>query len=262
MSERAPAGQALAREASESPAAAGDGVPRVQLEEWRQDPGVVAGITGGSTAGPALDFGLAGDRPVGEVMDAWTALQRAFAAGFDGVVVGRQRHGVEIAVHDRPVRGLAVLDGIDGHVTTATGLLLAVTAADCVPVYLAAPGAGVALLHAGWRGIAGGILEAGVERLAASAGVEPEDVVMHCGVGICGRCYEVGPEVFEALDAPPGGDRRIDLRAVLSRRAHALGLRRITSSPWCTRHHRAFFSHRRDGARSGRMIAFAGRPSP
>ena len=60
-----------------------------------------------------------------------------------------------------PARGWVQVEGIDGWVTTAPGVLLTVTVADCIPVYLAVPGKAVALLHAGWRGTAGGILARG-----------------------------------------------------------------------------------------------------
>lgn len=95
---------------------------------------------------------------------------------------------------------------------------------------------------------------------------------MHCGVGICGACYEVGPEVLDQLGATPdplgpgasAGPRssgRADLRALLAGQAAALGLGAVSVSPWCSAHDRAqFFSHRASGGRDGRMIAYLGLP--
>src|SRR5207245_9797202 len=96
-------------------------------------------------------------------------------------------------------------DGGDGHPPRPRAVLLTVTGADGVPVYLAAPTTGaVALVHAGWRGASGGILARGVEVLKARAFVRAQDIIMHCGVGICGPCYEVGSEVLSRLTARTG----------------------------------------------------------
>src|SRR5690606_18360795 len=102
---------------------------------------------------------------------------------------------------------------IDGHATRAPGLLLAVSVADCVPVSLVDPERrAVALLHAGWRGAAAGILERGLEVLAERLLARPEDLHVHLGPAICGGCYEVGPEVHRALGLPePPAPAPVDL---------------------------------------------------
>lgn len=237
-------------------------VPRLELAEWRSDFGIVAGITGrGAERGRGFDLGLGTSAPVGEVMARWRAF-RAALPGADAVVLGHQVHGTEVMAAGA-ARGWVLVDGIDGWVTTAPGTYLTVAVADCVPVYLAVPGRGVALLHAGWRGTAGGILEAGLARLMGATGASLADVVMHCGVGICGRCYEVGSEVMAACGAPPDGPGpwRLDLRAVLARRAGALGIGRVTLSTLCSAHHRSlFYSHRASGGADGRMVAYLGLP--
>jgi hypothetical protein len=138
-----------------------------------------------------------------------------------------------------------------------------VTVADCIPVYLTVPHKGaVALLHAGWRGTAAGVLERGVELLKWRGFAKASDIVMHCGVGICGACYEVGSEVATCFGWPPqDASVRLDLRAVLARQARELGVEQVTVSPWCSAHDRArFFSHRASGGRDGRMVAYLGRP--
>ncbi len=237
------------------------GVPRVELPGWAERFGVTAGITTrGSEAAQPFDLGLWGSAPVGAVMARWRAFRRSHA-GFGGVVLAHQVHGPRVLWHDR-LDGWLQLEGADGHATRARGLLLTVTVADCVPVYLVDPRRGaLALLHAGWRGTAAGILRAGVELLRERAGTDPRDVVMHAGVGICGACYEVGSEVLTALGLPAAGNGpcHVDLRERLLAQARWLGIGEATRSEWCTAHDRErFFSHRASGGADGRMVAYLG----
>jgi hypothetical protein len=175
--------------------------------------------------------------------------------------LGNQVHSNRIAWHDTAY-GWTILDGIDGHATGLSGLRLTVTVADCIPVYLAAPRhGGLALLHAGWRGIASRIVERGVEALTSKLRCEPYDIVMHCGVGISGDEYEVGSEVFEAFGrpVPAAGRGHLDLREVLAEHGRELGITDISLSEWCSaRDAEHFFSHRRSGGKDGRMVAYLG----
>jgi copper oxidase (laccase) domain-containing protein len=119
------------------------------------------------------------------------------------------------------------------------------------------------LLHAGWRGTAGGILERGLAALQKATRFPVGDVLMHCGVGICGDCYEVGSEVMEGCGAPASGSGPwyLDLRDRLLDQARHLGLTRVSSSPWCSAHERStFFSHRASRGADGRMVAYMGIP--
>jgi YfiH family protein len=183
------------------------------------------------------------------------------------VAVGRQVHGSTVVTLRRsPERGVHVAGEADGMTTAQDGVLLAVTVADCVPVYLAGPaGRAVGLVHAGWRGAAAGVLETAIEAMARSHGVDPSRLCVHLGPAICGSCYGVGSEVFAALgidDREPGG---LDLRGVLADRALRAGVttERLTCSSHCTRCDSALlFSHRRQGRRAGRMAAFLGRSAP
>lgn len=238
-------------------------VPRFELTDWRERFGVVAGITGrGDGPGRGFDLGLWTDAPVGEVMSRWRAF-RAAEPGFAGVVLGNQVHRTEVAWHERAA-GWMQIEGVDGHATDAPGVLLTVTVADCVPVYLIAPRQrAIALLHAGWRGTAAGILDRGLRLLAAHTGCSPTDVAMHCGVGICGACYEVGPEVLEgfALRGDGTGPWHLDIRERLTERAAELGVGEVTRSPWCSAHHHdLFYSHRASRGTDGRMVAYLGFP--
>jgi YfiH family protein len=236
--------------------------PRFELTTWRRDLGVTAGITGrGSEPGRGFDLGLWSEAPVGEVMRRWQLFRRS-VSGFPVVVLGNQVHGAEVMTVGQS-RGWLQVEGIDGWVTAAPGVLLTVTIADCIPVYLAAPGKGVALLHAGWRGTAAGILARGVEQLLEVTAASRTDIVMHCGVGICGPCYEVGSEVITGCGRTPdgAGPWHLDLRETLADQAARMGIRRVTRSPHCSAHDRAtFFSHRASRGADGRMVAYLGIP--
>jgi copper oxidase (laccase) domain-containing protein len=234
-------------------------VPRFEIPGWQQQHGVVAGITGrGTEPGSGFDLGLWSNQPVGEVMSRWLAFRREM--GFDAVVLGNQVHGVGLMTIDSGC-GWIQVEGIDGWVSSQPGILLTITIADCVPVYLAVPRRAVALLHAGWRGTAGGILEKGLERLLGAASADESEVVMHCGVGICGSCYEVGSEVMKGCGAAAKdpGPWYLDLRHTLAEQAKALGISAITTSSWCSAHDRSFFySHRASRGSDGRMVAYLG----
>jgi YfiH family protein len=240
----------------------GPPVPRMEVPGWRERFGVVAGITTRGTEAEPFDLGLASDQPVRRVLGQWAAFRTA-EPGLPLVTLGRQVHGTEVAWHEGG-RGWLILDGVDGHATDAAGILLTVTVADCTPVYLldSATGA-MALLHAGWRGASGRILERGIRLLQGRVGTTARSIVMHCGVAICGNCYEVGSEVFDAfgLPAPAGGRGPLDVRAQLVGQAEALGVGEISVSTHCAGHDEALFhSHRRSRGTDGRMIAYLGRP--
>ena len=248
----------------------GSGFPHLAVE-WPGLP-LVAGIT---------------LRPAGEnrqVRDPALESLRSWAAGrFEGLVGATQVHGIRIfdigGVRVPEPEGpagpfLLRVAGYDGFLADRPGLLLTVGAADCVPALLYAPRAGaLALLHAGWRGIAAGIVPAALERLS-EAGVRPADVLAWWGPAIGPCCYPVGEEVVEALratDAGPESDGwvrrgpgrpRVDLRKVMTRQASARGVppSAVTASDRCTScAAELFFSHRRDPS-GGRMLAFAGLP--
>src|SRR5215210_9233247 len=198
--------------------------PRYELSDWRHRYGVVAGTTGrGAEPGRGFDLGLWSAAHVAEVMSRWRAFRRADPR-FSAVVLGNQVHGT-VVTRIEAGEGWIQVDGVDGWVTTRPGILLTVTVADCIPVYLLVPGRGVALLHAGWRGTAGGILAAGVARLKEATGAAEGDIVMHCGVGICGKCYEVGSEVLAGCGVPVDGPGPyyMDLRRHLVDAVGALG---------------------------------------
>ncbi len=216
--------------------------------EWHERfPWLVQGTTGRGEGAEPFDLRMFGDIPSGLLLERWAALQRAL--GCARAVHAHQVHGARVLVHQGGPAGLLIAEGCDGHATQTAGVLLTVSVADCVPIFLVDPERrAIAALHGGWRGVAAGILESGIEALGRQAGTPPADLYAHFGPAICGACYEVGPEVFRALGlAAPRGLASVDLRRALAERAVAAGLEaeRLTISSFCTRcGDTPFFSHR------------------
>ena len=231
------------------------------------DERLVCGITGAD----AGDFGVT-DPETPALIDTYDGL--AASCGFSRVSVPMQVHGTEVTVLDNvegagePSKSRLMLAGhVDGQITRTAGCLLACTAADCVPVYLWHVESGtLGLLHAGWRGVSGGILDEGLRAIQSydkkfEGGLESTvEIRLHLGPAICGACYEVDRRVLEALGRQE--DRAlVDLRGVLVEQALERGIQRdfITVSTQCTRcGPEELHSYRRDGTRSGRMAAFIG----
>ena len=151
----------------------------------------------------------------------------------------------------------------DAAVTHATGRVCAIQVADCMPVLFAATdGAAIGAAHAGWRGLAGGVLEETVRAMRTP----PESLLAWLGPAIGQRHFEVGDEVraafltsdpgaAAAFSANPRGRWQCDLYGLAKRRLGALGVTRTYGAAWCTYGDPgSFFSYRRDG-RCGRMAA-------
>jgi polyphenol oxidase len=154
----------------------------------------------------------------------------------------------------------------DGHATAVLGVGTMVLAADCLPVALGRSNAGasaaerrsqsaVAMLHAGWRGLAAGVLEEGVRALGGIPGEGSVVAVVGPGAGVC--CYEVGDEVHAAFAGAHRDGRRIDLRAIARDRLLAAGVAEVRVLESCTICDERFFSHRREGDRAGRQAGVA-----
>lgn len=238
-------------------------VPLWVHPEWSERfPWLVQGTTGRGSPDAPFDLALSGDRPVGPGMDRWRRITAVTA--MPTAVLSRQVHGTEIWVHTaRGAPAICVMDGHDGHATDQPALLLAIGIADCTPVSIVdAERRRIAIVHAGWRGAAAGIVERAIERMAAEWGSAADALWLHCGPAICGRCYEVGPEVHAAMypdRPPPPGKENIDVRAAIVGRAIGQGVRpeRITVSAHCTRcGNGEFFSHR--GGDLGRQYGLLG----
>lgn len=232
-------------------------VPLFAHPEWADAfPWLVQGTTGRGERERPFDLGLFGRSPVGDTLDRWRALRDA--TGLPAAVHARQVHSAEIRVHEHDLGdGLLIIEHVDGHLTGRRGLLLAVSVADCVPVSIIDPERQrIALLHGGWRGTAAGIVGRGVDRLGEGSASR---LHVHLGPAICGACYEVGPEVHEALGlAAPARNTPVDVRAVQAREAVDRGVpvAQVTVSEHCTRCGEGFFSHR--GGNAERQMGVLG----
>lgn len=218
---------------------------------WEQ-PGYVVAFTtrvGGVSEGPfaSLNLGrLTQDRSE-NVDENRRRMCESVGAPVEALAFNRQVHSTLVhraAAGDRGREG-------DGVWTDEPGVPLLAFAADCVPVALARTDGErrLAVLHAGWRGLQGGILEVGVEALgdaaATAAAVGP-------AIGPC--CYEVGPEVAELFDDDLLRDGRLDLWTAAERRLRSAGVATVERVDLCTAcHPELFFSHRRDRGVTGRQ---------
>lgn len=231
--------------------------------EWDAPPSVRAAFTlraGGVSRAPfdSLNLGAhVGDEPGAVVENRRRARAELALPGEPAWL--EQVHGTRVADLDAEAAPAAA----DAVMTRSSGRVCAVQVADCMPVLFAARDASaVAVAHAGWRGLAAGVLEATVARLA----VAPRELIAWLGPAISARHFEVGDEVraaFLAADAGAGGAFvanargrwQCDLAALARRRLAAIGLTEVTGGCWCTYGDAArFFSFRRDG-RCGRMAA-------
>ena len=175
--------------------------------------------------------------------------------GLEQLARGHQVHGTAVRLLREPPSPGAGVDApasehADGQATMVPRLGVLVLSADCIPVALAGAGA-VAIVHAGWRGLAAGVLERGVEALR-ELGAEGE---LGAAVGPCAGpcCYEVGVEVHEAFAGAHRHGPNIDLRAIAHDRLRAAGVAEVADAHLCTICDERFFSHRREGVRAGRQ---------
>jgi len=168
----------------------------------------------------------------------------------------RQTHDTTVNMIDQASgrAGEALALDADGHATALQGVGAMVMAADCLPVALGTTGA-VAMVHAGWRGLSAGVLEAGVAALRELSEGEPIEAVVGPCAGVC--CYEVGAEVHTAFGRAHSVGRHIDLRAIAHERLAGAGVGRVRDVQACTICDERFFSYRREGERAGRQAGVA-----
>lgn len=210
------------------------------------------GILAFTTTREAGTFGLSGTDPVGDVMDRWSALRED--VGARGICVAPQIHGNRVLPHVTPWDGFLRTVPADGHVTQERELALAVTVADCAPVFIAHPSGATAIVHSGWRGTEARIIEEAI-RLFGRVGLSPDELLVHIGPAICGRCYEVSADVRSRLTGEPANrPGNVDIRSIIASHARAAGVSRVSVSSSCTRCDNAtFFSHR--AGDTGRQLA-------
>lgn len=203
---------------------------------------------GGVSSGPyeSLNLGLLTDDDPENVRENRQRAAATTGLAWEQVAFARQVHGTTILEQHEPTSGEP--PEADGHVTTTAGLGLLAFVADCYPVALS-DGQTAAMLHCGWRPLAGGILEAAVDRFGAT----PAAAV---GPGIGGCCYEVGAEVLDAFADLEGVaiGRMLDLRKVIVRKLENAGVTEIQHVDRCTScEPDLYFSHRRDAGVTGRQ---------
>lgn len=212
----------------------------------------LGGVSSGSYE--SLNLGVLTDDETENVLRNRRLLDAALEIEPGSVLIGRQVHGGEVLVHDRPQSPASWVEPIpdppevDGHATAVPGLAPLVFVADCLPIALSGPG-GVAMIHGGWRGLAAGIVGRGAEATGAvAAAIGP-------GIGPC--CYEVGEEVLAAF-APLGPGlaegRMLDLKAVAGRLLERAGVSAVEDAGLCTMCNQdLLFSHRGGGPATGRQ---------
>ncbi|GGY47900.1 laccase domain protein [Streptomyces djakartensis] len=219
---------------------------------------------GGVSAAPYEELNLGG--AVGDDPDAVRTNRelaaKALGTDPDRVVWMNQVHGADVAVVDGPW-GSSEIPSVDAVVTARRGLALAVLTADCVPVLLADPVAGVAAAaHAGRPGMIAGVVPAAL-RAMTELGAEPSRIVARTGPAVCGRCYEV-PEAMRAevsaiepaAYAETGwGTPAVDVSAGVHAQLQRLGVRDRAQSPVCTLESADHFSYRRDRT-TGRLAGY------
>lgn len=216
---------------------------------------------GGVSAAPYDDLNLdpsGGDRAEAVAENRRRLAARASVDAPRRLVFGQQVHETAIAMHQAGLSEASVT-GVDGHVTDRRDLAVGVLTADCVPVLLLAPW-GVAAAHAGWRGLAGGIVSQVVDDLLTlpEAGPDATDVVALVGpcAGPC--CYEVGEEVHAAFAGWPqgrGDGRNLDLPQMTEAALRAAGAGTVVLADRCTICDPRYFSFRASGGTTGRQAS-------
>ncbi len=237
-------------------------------------PGVVHGFAtraGGVSAGTraGLNFGVKGGDPPANVAENLRRLEQALGVSPGRLYRQTQVHGRAVQVVRDGDDFQATWDGeSDALVTGDRGIALGAVTADCVPVLLADPqGRAVAAVHAGWRGMVGGVIQAAAAAMQREFGCEASSLLAATGPCIGPCCYEVGHEVAEQFAALPGAvvdmgaDRRphLDLPAAADLVLGGLGIAAAHAGA-CTRcdAEARFYSYRRDAAGTGLQMSVVG----
>lgn len=236
------------------------------VPDWPAPPRVRAAVS--TRQGPGISTGLYGRLNLGaRAGDAPEAVQANRLATQQALDLPRAPHWLQ------QVHGIAVVDVddarvgaepvADASVTRRAGEPLAILTADCLPVlFCTIDGGGVAAAHAGWRGLAGGVLEAALRSLPAA----PGQVMAWLGPCIGMASYEVGDEVRDAFvasdaeaagffEATRPGHWLCDLAGLARHRLLAAGIGSVHGGGFDTRIDDRFYSYRRDGVQSGRFAS-------
>jgi YfiH family protein len=171
----------------------------------------------------------------------------------------RQVHGAHVSLITADADEASGLAEADGQATGLGGVAPAVLVADCLPIAVAGDGA-VAILHGGWRGLAAGVVAAGIRQVVALGGQPPLIAAIGPGAGPC--CYEVGAEVHQAFSALPDSvhrGRHLDLKGIARHQLAQAGVAEVHDIELCTicAERSLFYSHRRDQGLTGRQAGVA-----
>jgi len=213
---------------------------------------------GGVSEGPyeSLNLGILTEDEPERVVENRRRLCATVEVDPETATMAWQAHGAKVLRADGRgvVRPGTPLERCDGLWTDEPGQGLMLLTADCLPVALARANGkpGLAVLHVGWRGLLGGIVEAGAEALGGG----PLRAAIGPGIGPC--CFEVGEEVAEPFRARFGPDvlvdRNLDLVESTERALRAAGAEAVGRVDLCTScEEELFFSHRRDQGLTGRQ---------
>ena len=233
--------------------------------DWSAPANIHARVTTRQTAGvsePPYERCNLGDRcgdDSAAVVSNRSSLKHLFDLPADPMWL-RQVHGTRVVDADAPT--LESEPDADAAITRSATVVLAVLTADCLPVlFCSEDGAAIAAAHAGWRGLADGVLETTV----ASMQTDPSRILAWLGPSIGPASYEIGEEVWQAFvghdpastvafEASRPGHWHCDLGALARLRLHAVGVTRISGGGFDTRRDSRFYSYRRD-PQSGRFAS-------
>lgn len=272
------------------PAEAAPGAGRIDpgldllLPDWQAPEGIVAAMStrpGGVSEAPFDSLNLRPPGLPGPAVDRPEEVrenQRRFADALRAAPVWLdQVHGADVVRLTRADVGRAAearpfFHRADASVTTVPGVACTVLVADCLPVlFCSDDGRAVGAAHAGWRGLAAGVVEHTLAAVCDAAGCAPAQVQAWLGACIGPDYFEVGADVLLAFGVDPSGEAdpmfvarprpdgsprwRAELAGLARRRLQAAGVQRVSGGRWCTVADRSrFFSYRRDGT-TGRMAA-------
>lgn len=254
----------------------------LSIARWEQlDNNLIAGFTtrnGGVSKShySSLNFGFHVGDEAEEVLENRSILAESLSFPLDNWVTAEQVHGTEIAVAGKEELGSgarsleSALKGADGLITDQRGMLCTAFFADCVPLYFFDPVTEyIGIAHAGWKGTVNGIARKMTERMV-EAGSDPRNLLVAIGPSISADFYEVDENVMKAVPtefrdkcAIPRENNRflLDLRELNAEILLQTGVIRhnIDITSFCSyREKDLFFSHRRDGGKTGRMLGYIG----
>ncbi|MGM9925293.1 MAG: peptidoglycan editing factor PgeF [Bacillus sp. (in: firmicutes)] len=253
------------------------------IPEWEgMDSRLTVGFTtknGGVSKGAysTLNTGFHVGDEAADVVENRKIIADQLAFPLSGWVGAEQTHRTRIKRVTHAERGLGAVDyhsalqDTDGLYTSDSGVLLTLCYADCVPIYYFAPGhSHIGMAHAGWKGSVAGIAAEMIRKWQAN-GIDPSDIYTVIGPSICQECYvvddkvidEVNKVVEEADEKPYNlireGQYKLNLKKLNEMILKSAGVKHIAVSGYCTScHDKEFFSYRRDGGKTGRLMSFIG----